>query len=114
MIDINLLRQQPDLVKRALINRQKDVSILEKILDQDKRYRELLGEVEKIRAAQNQISKSFSGKPSDEQISTGKELKTQLKDLEEKLNIVEIDLNTLLEEVPNLPADDVPIGKDDY
>jgi len=113
MIDINLLRQQPDLVKRALINRQKDVSILEKILDQDRRYRELLGEVEKIRAAQNQISKSFSGKPSDEQISTGKELKTQLKDLEEKLNIVETDLNTLLEEVPNLPADDVPVGKDD-
>lgn len=113
MIDINLLRQQPDLVKRALINRQKDVSILEKILDQDKKYRELLGEVEKIRAAQNQISKSFSGKPSDEQISTGKELKTQLKDLEEKLNIVETDLNILLEEVPNLPADDVPVGKDD-
>jgi len=113
MIDINLLRQQPDLVKKALENRQKDTSILNNIIDLDKKYRQILSEVENVRAKQNQISKSISGKPSDEQIVSGKELKTQLKDLEEKLNTTETDLNTILEEVPNLPADDVPVGKDD-
>jgi len=113
MIDINLLRQQPELVKKALENRQKDSSILNNIIDLDKKYRQILSEVENVRAKQNQISKSISGKPSDEQIATGKDLKNQLKSLEEKLTTAETDLNVLLEEIPNLPADDVLVGKDD-
>ena len=113
MIDINLLRENPEIVKSALKKRQKDASILDKVSELDKNYRQILGEVENLRAKQNQVSKSIKGKPSDEQISTGKELKEQLKTLEEKLKESEINLNLVLEEIPNIPADDVPEGKDD-
>ena len=41
MIDINLLRQKPELVREALKNRQKDVSLLDKIIDADKKYRQI-------------------------------------------------------------------------
>ena len=113
MIDINLLREHPEIVKSALEKRQKDVLILDKVISLDKDYRQILGEVENIRAKQNQVSKSIKGKPTDEQISAGKELKEQLKTLEEKLKESETNLNLALEEIPNIPADDVPVGKDD-
>lgn len=113
MIDINLLREQPEAVKKALENRQKDISILEKVIALDVDYRQILGEVEIVRSKQNQISKSIKGKPSVEQIAAGKELKEQLKTLEEKLKSAEDALNIVLEEIPNLPAEDVPVGKDD-
>lgn len=113
MIDINLLRQQPELIKKTLENRQKDITILDKVIELDKSYRQILGEVENVRAKQNQVSKSIKGKPNDEQIALGKYLKEQLKTLEEKLSKAEVSLNSVLEEIPNIPADDVPVGKDD-
>lgn len=113
MIDINLLRQQPELIKKTLENRQKDVAILAKVVELDKNYRQALGAVEVLRAKQNQVSKSIKAKPSDEQIALGKDLKEQLKTLEDNLKKSEEALNSALEEIPNLPADDVPVGKDD-
>ncbi|HWS48684.1 MAG TPA: serine--tRNA ligase [Candidatus Methanoperedens sp.] len=113
MIDINLLREQPEVIKKALENRQKDISILEKVISLDKDYRQVLGEVEILRAQQNQVSKSIQGKPTDAQIAAGKDIKEKLKTLEEKLNNAEASLNLVLEEIPNIPADDVPVGKDD-
>lgn len=113
MIDINLLRQQPELIKKTLENRQKDVTILDQVIELDKNYRQALSAVEVLRAKQNQVSKSIKGKPSDEQIAIGKDLKEQLKTLEEKLNSSEAALNLVLEEIPNIPSEDTPVGKDD-
>ena len=113
MIDINLLRENPETIKKALQNRQKDISVLDTVISLDKNYRQVLGDVELIRSQQNQISKLIKGKPTDEQIKAGKELKEKLKVLEEKLNKAQEELNLVLEEIPNIPADDVPVGKDD-
>jgi seryl-tRNA synthetase len=69
--------------------------------------------VEDFRCQQNTISRSIKGKPTDDQISHGSELKKQLKELENSLSKIENDLNLALEEIPNIPAEDVPVGKDD-
>ena len=79
MIDINLLRENPETIKKALQNRQKDISILEKAITLDKKYLEIIGELEALRAKQNQLSKSFKGTPTSDQISEGKVLKDQIK-----------------------------------
>jgi seryl-tRNA synthetase len=113
MLDINLIRNSPDTVKTALINRQKDTSVLDQVILLDKNYREILSEVEGLRASQNAITKNIKGKPSDEQIAASKVIKDQLKDVEEKLKNSEVELNAVLEEIPNIPSDDTPIGKDD-
>lgn len=113
MIDINLLREHPEIVKTALEKRQKDITLLDQVLLLDKNYRQILGEVETIRSKQNQLNKSIKGKPTDDQIFQGKNFKEQLKDLDEKLKKAEETLNSVLEEIPNLPADDIPVGKDD-
>jgi len=113
MIDINLLREHPEIIKKALENRQKDTQILDKVIILDKEYRQVLGQLEELRSQQNQLSKSVTGKPTPEQISQGKELKEKSKVSEELYKKAETALNSLLEEIPNLPADDVPVGKDD-
>ncbi len=113
MIDINLLRQNPDLIKTALQNRQKDISLAEKVLEFDKSRREILSQVEKLRADQNSLSRSFQGKPTDDQLKQASELKEKLKNLETQLKEVEDKQNSVLEEIPNIPSDDTPVGKDD-
>ncbi|MFA4827085.1 MAG: serine--tRNA ligase [Candidatus Shapirobacteria bacterium] len=113
MLDLNFVRNNSDLVKKALENRQKDTTLLDRVLIADKDYRDLLGQVEKLRAEQNAITKGIKGKPTDEQISAAKVIKDQLKKIEDDLNPKLQNLNSILEEIPNIPAKDVPVGKDD-
>lgn len=113
MIDINLLRQQKELVKQSLINRNRDSEIVNKILEMDNAYREILTKVESLRSQQNEITKNIKGKPTDEQIKSASEIKEKLKTLESELKQSEEILNSFLQEIPNIPAEDVPIGKDD-
>ena len=113
MIDVNLLRQQPELVKTALQNRQKDPSLADQVLAFDKNRREILLQVETLRSQQNALSRTFKGKPTEEQIKAASVFKEELKNLETKLKEIEDNQNSLLEEIPNIPAEDVPIGKDE-
>jgi len=113
MIDVNLLRQQPELVKTALQNRQKDPSLADQVLTFDKNRREILLQVENLRSQQNSLSRTFQGKPTEEQIKSASVFKEELKDLETKLKEIEDKQNLILEEIPNIPSEDTPVGKDD-
>lgn len=113
MIDINLLRQEPETVRQALINRQKDSSVVDEIIKLDSSRRELLSDVEKLRADQNSLSRQFKGKPTDDQLKQAMEIKENLKKLETDLKEIEDKQNSILETIPNIPAPDVPVGKDD-
>jgi len=113
MIDVNLLRQQPELIKTALTNRQKDSSIVDQILKIDENRRQILSQVEDLRSQQNTISREFKGKPTDDQLKKASVIKEKLKTLEASLKEVEDKQNLVLEEIPNIPADDVPVGKDE-
>jgi seryl-tRNA synthetase len=85
MIDINLLRQEPELIRKTLVNRQKDVSLLDNALNIDKSRRELLIKVEELRSQQNAITRGIKGKPTEEQLKSASLIKEQLKDLEVNL-----------------------------
>lgn len=113
MIDINLLREKPELIKKILVDRNRNPEILDKILETDKSYRTILGEVETLRAQQNEITKNIKGKPSDDQIKSASSIKEKLKDLETNLKTQEEELKFSLSEIPNIQAEDVPVGKDD-
>ena len=113
MIDINLIRTNPELIKTALQNRFKDVTVLDKIVSLDVDYRKILSDAEILRASQNALSKNIKRKPTDEQIAEGRQIKDKLKVVEESLDAKLTELNSLLEEIPNIPAEDVPVGKDD-
>ena len=113
MIDINLLRQQPELIKTALKNRQKDPTLADEVLKFDTKRREIFPQVETLRAQQNTFSRSLKGKPTDDQLKELSVIKEKLKVLENELKETEDKQNSILEEIPNIPADDVPVGKDE-
>lgn len=113
MLDINLIRTNPELVKTSLLNRQKDPKLVDKVLELDAPALKLLQQIEILRASQNKISKEIKGKPTVDQLAAATKTKNELKSLEENLLKNNVEKFAFLEEIPNLPADDVPVGKDD-
>lgn len=110
MIDIKLLRENPEKVKEACKN--KNISIdIDEIITLDKRKRELLTEMEVLKSEQNKISRG--GVENKDIFLQAKQLKDKIKELGPELENIENNLNGLLLSVPNLPFDDVPVGKDE-
>jgi seryl-tRNA synthetase len=103
MIDIKLLRENPEKVKQACENKQAKIDI-DKVLELDEKKRKLIQEIEKIRAEQKKMGK--------DQIEQAKELKNKIKELEPELEKAELNFNILFSQIPNFPLDDVPVGKD--
>ena len=60
MLDINLIREQPNVVRKAMKDRQMDASPVDAILQLDEKRRSLLTEVEKLKAERNAVSKEIS------------------------------------------------------
>jgi seryl-tRNA synthetase len=110
MLDIQYIRDNPELVAEK--SRQKGYEVdIQQLLGFDKERLELLQQVEQLRRQRNGLSDQTKGqKPNDEQIAKGRELRDQLGDLEHKLAAIELEYETLLKAVPNMPADDVPVG----
>lgn len=105
MLDLNLIRENPEKVKEGVKNKNYDSSLVDVVLDFDQKRRSLLGEVESLRAARNKLTK--------EDIERGKEIKDKLKGLEDELEKVEAELKEKLMQLPNLPSEKTPVGKDD-
>ena len=110
MIDIQFIRDNPELVIEKSKQKGYDIDVTQ-LLGFDAKRRELQGTVDALRQERNAISSSMKGqKPSDEQIAKGKQVKDKLVDLEHKLGSIEREYNELLQLVPNMTQDDVPLG----
>jgi len=105
MIDIKLLRENPQLVQKGAADKGFEISVRH-ILGLDKKVRELELRVQKLREERNKFAK-------EKNIEKGKELKVKLDKEENALKAVSNELNTELLKIPNLPAKDVHIGKDE-
>ncbi len=110
MIDIQFIRDNPDRVTEA--SRQKGYAVaIPSLLEQDSARRDLQTQVEALRRERNEIATSMKGqRPTDEQVTRGRAVKDQLTDLEHQLNAIDAAFITLLKQVPNMPAEDVPVG----
>ena len=110
MLDINFIRENPQKVKDACKNKNADVDV-DKVLELDRKKRELMTEMEALKAEQNKISRG--GKDNNVLITQAKEIKEKVRAMEPELKSVELELHSLLAVLPNIPFDDVPVGKDD-
>ncbi len=110
MLDIQFIRDNPELVAEK--SRQKGYVVnIEKLLEVDKNRIKVGQEVEKLNQQRNQLSDQLKqGKPTDEQIAEGKELRERQQSLSQTLSGIEDEYLKLLKTVPNLPEDDVPVG----
>lgn len=117
MLDIKILRQNPDKIREALKNRCNDLDISPAI-ELDKQRRELLTDVEQKKSKQNEITKKVpamkkAGENTDELFKEMKELSSEIKADDEKVREIDEKLREFMLRIPNIPNPSCPIGKDD-
>jgi len=110
MLDIQFIRDNANLVQEKSAQKGYKVNIAE-LLKLDSERRSKLTAIEELRARRNQLSAEMKGgRPSEEQIVTGKELKEAITADEAELKSIEERYETALKAVPNMPLEDVPVG----
>lgn len=110
MIDIQFIRENPELVAEKSRQKGYDIDVTQ-LLGFDSERRELQQQVDVLRQERNEIAASMKGqKPSEEQVAKGREVKDKLADLEHSLNSIDLEFQALLNKVPNITQDDVPLG----
>ena len=112
MLDLKLVREEPDRVRAALARRGR-ADAVDELLELDARRRELLPQVEGERAAQNRAGEAIaeakrSGADASEAIEQMRAVKARIDELQSEVEGVEQELDALIGSLPNLPAESAP------
>ena len=122
MIDINLIRTNPDKVRENIRKKFQDkkLPLVDEVLALDTKRRALIAEGDSLRAARNTLSKQVGMLMKEGKKEEAEKVKTQvtadaarLAEIEKENEAVDADLKKAMMSIPNIIADDVPIGKDD-
>ncbi len=114
MLDLKFIREHPDLVKEG-IKKKGDVDRIDDILKLDEERRLIIQKVEALKNKRNVVSEQIAEIKKAKQdastlISEMNSVKEQIKDLDENLKKIELELNKLMLQVPNVPHPSVPVG----
>jgi seryl-tRNA synthetase len=117
MLDINLFREQPDMIRQTMLARQMDASPVDAVLELDEQRRALIQEVEALKAERNAVSKEI-GRMKDAgerqaKIESMRLVGERIAQMDDRLREVESQLNDVLATIPNLLDSRTPFGKDD-
>lgn len=119
MLDIRVIRENPEKVKAAMKSRNKDMDAqVDRVLEIDAARRELMGKADALKAEQNAASKEIprikkEGGDISEIMSRMNEIKESVKKLDAELADLDAAQKSIMYEFPNIPNESVPIGKDD-
>jgi seryl-tRNA synthetase len=117
MLDINLIREQPEVVRKSLADRQENPTPVDQILELDRQRREMIQETESLKAQRNAASKEI-GQAKDPaergaKIEAMRSVGDRISQLDEALRKIEEQLNMILAAIPNVPDARTPYGKDE-
>ncbi len=117
MLDIRLFRDQPDFVREGLRKLGEESGVVDEVVRLDERRRQLLVEVEALKAERNVVSKQIGAMKDkaerDIRIAEMRAVGDRIGELDQQVAVVEAELNTLLLTIPNMPDDAVPVGSDE-
>jgi seryl-tRNA synthetase len=120
MIDINLIRENPEAVRENIKKKfqNEKLKLVDEILELDKKWRKLKNDEDGLRKERNSISKKINelmkaGKKAVSEMKEAKEIPDKIKKSEEKRKILEEKIRLMLYKIPNMIHESVPIGKDD-
>lgn len=109
MLSLDFIRNNTQKVVDAAKNKNREIDI-DRVLQLDDKRKELIIKIQTLREERNTISKQ---KPDETVIARGKQLKDELRTMEDDLVTTEQELDKLVAQIPNIPLDEVPIGKDE-
>ena len=117
MIPLKSIRENPDFVREGVSKKGENLNI-DSILEKDKVIRDMIGEVETLKAKRNTVTKEISElkrnkENAEKLISEMKKLSDTIKEMDIGLSTNREELNKLLMWIPNPPHESVPVGKDE-
>lgn len=117
MLDMKFVRDNPELVIEAVKKRNGELN-LDEFLALDKERREVTQSAEALKMERNSASKEIgmmkkNGENADEKMAEVRAIGDKISAMDERLREVEQRLKEILLTIPNIPADDVPLGKSD-
>lgn len=120
MIDINLIRNDKEVVKKN-IERKKDFDLaksVDEIYELDVKYRDLLKQNQDLRKERNDLSKQINklkkeGKDASEVLSRVKSLPSEISEIDSEIETIKSKINSMLSKIPNIMHEDVPFGESD-
>ncbi len=117
MLDVNVIRSNPDMIRTMIRNRNRDETILDRFLEADSEWRALTDENNRLRKTRNDVSLEISKMPKGEQkdakIAEMREVGDKIKANDARMAELEEIRNDCVLNIPNIPHESVPIGKDD-
>src|SRR3989338_7824633 len=116
MLDIQFIRSHKEDIAQAIKNKGLGLDV-EKLLAKDAERVALIQEIEELKSLKNDINEFIQKAKTDEEraeiIAKGKEIKVKLDEKEPLFAAVKKEYDVLMAQVPNVPTDDTPIGKDE-
>ena len=117
MLDIKLIRSSPEKVEEALIKRKEKIN-LDKVLELDRKRRELLLETGSLKEKRNTVSERIGKlkrekKDAQEMILAMREVSAKIKELDAQIKEIEDETAKILLEIPNIPHESVPVGEEE-
>ncbi len=118
MIDINILRKNPELLFESQKRRFQDIKIVEEAIKLDEKWRETLRKVNDLKAEKNKIVKQVAentklGKENKDLIIKAKDMDTKISEIESELNAIETERDSILRKIPNIVDFEAPVAPDD-
>jgi len=111
MINIDLLRQQPDLFRSSIVRRGGDGELVDRVIDLDEKWRELIGQLEKQRSERSRLS--LDKQTAESNRTQLAKIKAQIGKLEAEVEEIASRRQDLILSLPNLIMEGVPTGKGD-
>jgi seryl-tRNA synthetase len=118
VLDLKLVRAEPEKVRQSLINRGDSTELLDRLLADDARRRAILVEVEELKHQRNEASAKIAqmkrqGQDASDLIAAMKDVGDRIRVLDEELSAVDARIREALLGIPNIPHPSVPVGRDE-
>jgi len=113
MLDITLIRDNPEAVKEGLTKKNADPKLVDKFLRLDEEWRSKTSALDQLKAEQNTLSKELATNRSEDLLTRATLLKKRVAEVSEEQDTIAVKRTEILRKMPNLPASDVRAGKDD-
>lgn len=119
MLDIKLMRKEPERVAQAVGRRGKEIN-MQPFLTADEKHREVIAQIEELQSQRNAKSKEVgqrkrNGESADDLMAEVSAINEKIKVLDESKDALEKEVRDFVVSIPNMPADDIPDGgEDDY
>ena len=116
MLDPKLIRDDPDSVRQSLTNRGYDLSMLDRFLELDARWRSLVDEGNRLKAQKNKVAQEIPKLAKDEReklVEEMRKISERTQQISVEQQAIEIERDDILRNIPNIPHTSVPVGSSD-